>query len=86
MQRRQFNLSLEEAVTKLRSDLTTMKQEPRGILTDITPDDAFEAGFNVCLQSLVSYTGSDPSKDGRMTQLDLDLGDQFEDDTKENDA
>jgi hypothetical protein len=84
LQRRTFNLSLEQAIEYLRSDYKKMTQDPRGELAGTDPDDAFEAGFNVCLQGLISITGPDPSLRGDMNQTDLDLGDQFAtDDTKE---
>lgn len=84
MERRTFNLTLSQAIDRLAADLAEMVKQPRGELGEMDPDTAFEAGFNVCLQSLRSYTGPDPRDTGAVTEADLDQGDQFAtEDTKE---
>ncbi|WNN95025.1 hypothetical protein SEA_MAGRITTE_48 [Microbacterium phage Magritte] len=62
------DLTLEEVVPRLRSNLEDMRTaEEREELNDISPDTAFELGYETAIHDLVRYTGPDPVEAGIIT-------------------
>ncbi len=56
-----FNLSPEEIVVELQKQLAKMQAETdRNQLKDLSPDDAFEKGYEVAIFDLKMLLGPDP--------------------------
>lgn len=56
----QFNATAEQALAQMQVLLDVMRGQPRGQLGDMSPDDAFEEGYNVAIHDLAVLTGPDP--------------------------
>jgi hypothetical protein len=58
-----YDLPLPEAILELEGQLRQMRAHPnRNQLTDLTPDEAFEKGYEVAIFDLKHYTGPNPRK------------------------
>jgi hypothetical protein len=58
---RKFNMSPEEAIAEMDAQLAKMRAEKdRNQLSDMTPDDAYEAGYASALFDYRHLTGPDP--------------------------
>lgn len=55
------NLTIKEAISFLEKTLKKMENDPRGELTEIDSDTAFELGYKVAIADLKACT-SDPPK------------------------
>ena len=56
-----FNLSPEEIVVELQKQLAKMQAETdRNQLKDLSPDDAFEKGYEAAIFDFRHYTGPSP--------------------------
>lgn len=62
MAKPKYDLSLPEAVTEMEEQLANMRTHPRGELSDLDPDTAFEKGYEVAIFDLKHFTGPDPRK------------------------
>lgn len=67
---KRFGLSLPEAIERLEEALATFRAHPnRNQLTGMSPDDAWDEGFAMCLEQLKLITGPDPKRDGAVERL-----------------
>ncbi len=55
------SLSASEAIEEMKGELKRMRTLPDE-LSDITPDEAFNHGYNVAIHDFTSYTSPPPSK------------------------
>lgn len=59
---RKYNLSLDEVIPELEGQLAKMRAEPnRNQLSELSPDDAYEKGYEVAIFDLKHYTGPAPT-------------------------
>lgn len=57
----EYNLPLPTAISRLKDLLARMQaEEDREQLKGMSPDDAFERGYALCIRDLESLTGPDP--------------------------
>lgn len=58
---RKYNLSSEDAIQEMNLQLEKMKEEEdRNQLSELSPDDAYEAGYASAIFDFKHYTGPDP--------------------------
>ncbi len=61
----QYNLTLQEAIERLRAEAEKHSQEPPDpILEGVSADDAWVLGYQTCLHDLESLTGPNPREVG----------------------
>ncbi len=60
MAEQKYDLSSEEALTEMDAQLEQMKSHPRGELSELDPDTAFEKGYEVAIFDFRHYTGPAP--------------------------
>lgn len=58
--RRKYNLTPEDAIVELKTQLATMRTHNRGELDGMDPDTAFEKGYEMAIFDYEHYTGPDP--------------------------
>lgn len=61
MAKPKYDLTIPEAVTEMEAQLANMRTHPRGELSDLDPDTAFEKGYEVAIFDLKHYTGPAPT-------------------------
>lgn len=60
-----YNQNLAQVIPSLETVLAEMRAAPdRAELTDVTPDDAFELGYETAIFDLKRFTGDDPLETG----------------------
>lgn len=59
-----YNLTPHEALAYLRQQLAKHKAETdRNQLAGVSPDDAFDTGYEACIYDLSHYTGPSPAEE-----------------------
>jgi len=59
-----YNLSPEEAIARMRTELAEMRVTQTRELGDLAPDTAFELGYETAIHEFVRMTGPDPREIG----------------------
>lgn len=59
MPAKKHNLSAPDAIQEMKKELERMRELPDE-LSDLSPDEAFNHGYNVAIHDFQSYTGPNP--------------------------
>jgi hypothetical protein len=64
----QYDLTLEQALARLEAEVEKNQQQTdTPLLQGMTPDQAYNVGYETCLRDLQSLTGPDPMEFGVVT-------------------
>jgi hypothetical protein len=64
-----FGLTLPEAIERLEQTLEVFRKDTDRNQVHLSPDEAFDEGYALCLEHLKSLTGPDPKEDGAVERL-----------------